>query len=223
MKKKNKDDIKILIYTAIFGDYDTIQRVDTNRYPNVDYLCITNNNYEKVSNTKLYSPNYIKAKYFKFSAFKNYDVVVWLDGNYIITNIDELLKLCYQFYYTKKSSLWFRHDTSNSIYCEIANIIKNKENKYKTPLNEQRLRSVMLFGSEIKNIKFMVQSGIYMKKWNNKFNFILNKIYEKYKVVGRDQIIIPYTFDKYKYNNYEMVEGKIRHNFLRLVEHNRWF
>ena len=84
--------MKVVVYTAIFGDYDTLK--DPYRYfsQGIDYICFTNQNIEsdiwKVIKVPLWNNNPIKtARMYKILPHKylsEYDVSIWVDANILI-------------------------------------------------------------------------------------------------------------------------------------------
>jgi hypothetical protein len=97
--------MKICLYTAIFGDYETLKEPVFN--DNLDYVCFTDNLMLKsnvwkiiyVEKSTKYLPSfaYKKLKCLSHKYLAEYDVTIWLDANFVVIDKNYLSKMLLQF------------------------------------------------------------------------------------------------------------------------------
>lgn len=123
---------KIVIYTSIFGGYDTLY--DISYFPpGCDFVCFTDTDilaagWEIIKVPRLYIDNTRNAKRYKIlphKYLKKYDISIYIDGNFsIIGNPNELVDA----YLANANAAFFDHsanalDPRNCIYQEASFII----------------------------------------------------------------------------------------------------
>jgi TOD1/MUCI70, glycosyltransferase-like domain len=113
--------MKVLVYTAVFGNYDK-PKIHAPQNIHIDYLSFhEENSVDLPSFLQNKHPRY-KAKYYKLhpyilNDYERYDYVIWLDGSgtFLAPNsVEELIKYC------NKGYAVFRHPDRNCIYEEWA-------------------------------------------------------------------------------------------------------
>jgi hypothetical protein len=123
---------KIVIYTSIFGKYDTLPDI-TYHPPGCDFICFTDSNiqasgWEVIKVLPLYSDHTRNAKRYKILPhryLKDYEISIYMDGNFsIIKDINELINL----YLTDTTAAFHDHDKNaldsrNCIYQEAEAIL----------------------------------------------------------------------------------------------------
>lgn len=148
---------KIIIYSALFGEYDIINPVT--KQNQFDYVLFTDITMKNKTNWTIYKiPNYInklnmsivkKQRFIKLHPhlfFKNYEISIYIDTNFIIYgNISEFIERLL----TPKFDIYiFEHPDRNCVYNEcsaviigkkeqpdIANEIRDKYQKLNFPYN----------------------------------------------------------------------------------------
>jgi hypothetical protein len=127
---KQSDMPKCIVYTSVFGDYDDV--VKPNLPKGWDFKCFSESN-----SIPLYDDNMRNAKRYKILPhryFSEYDISIYIDGNYIIKgNVDELVKK-----YLSDANIAFHnhnlqpdYDKRNCIYDEANTILQLAEKNMK--------------------------------------------------------------------------------------------
>ena len=132
----------IIVYTAIFGDFDHLNEV-RNQNPNLSYVCFTDkeslfsNTWEIIKCTNKDLDPRLLAKIFKIfphKIFKNASLSLWIDGNYIINkNHHNFFDLNRNIKHIK----FYRHSVRNCIFKEAEYIKKNKTEFNSIVINRQ--------------------------------------------------------------------------------------
>ena len=131
---------KILFYTAIFGDYDSLLEPLLND-ESADFLCITDQNFTsskwKVVKVKKNNVSPIlRAKYYKILPHRfldNYKYSVWVDGNFIINKKANKLskKIFKKYVFAAFDHNYTKGDKRDCIYKEGNAVIDMAETNYK--------------------------------------------------------------------------------------------
>jgi hypothetical protein len=118
--KGQNSPMRVLVYTAIFGNYD---QPKTHAPQNIcaDYLFFDEENSASLPGFWQDKHPRYKAKYYKLQPYtlndyQGYDYVVWIDGSGTLlapNSLEELIKYC------KKGYAVFRHPDRNCIYEEV--------------------------------------------------------------------------------------------------------
>jgi hypothetical protein len=211
--------MKICLYTAIFGGYETLKR--PLKIDGLDYICFTDNKdlksdfweiryVEKPLNVPP-SMYYKKIKCLSHKYLPKYETTIWLDGNFIVKNKNYLNFLLKNFK-TNKLML-YKHVClagmpRNCAYEEgkySMTISKYSREKLNSQLNEYEYLHQFP-----KNIG-LYQSGFLMR--NNRdeeiieFNeFWLNEIERFGKIYPQCQVSLPFTLWK-KSINFDVLEN----------------
>lgn len=201
--KNHKDFSKIVVYTCITGDYDTVHE-PLLRFPNVDYVLFTDNNnitsenwnIKKIPDNISKLDNILKNRYIKMHPHeifcKKYDYAIYIDGNVkIISDVSNLI-----FAINKKYGIaMHNHQFRECIYDEVQTCkIKNKGNYIylKKQIDNYYLKGfpkkyglleATIILSDLKNNN---AKEIFEEWWNEFYN---SKSY-------RDQIAFPYILWK---------------------------
>ena len=193
--------MKIAIYTAIFGEKDTLRHpVDYNFNADVDYFLITDNEniksdiYTVVLKEVIYQDIAKNARYYKIlglEKFKNYDFTIWHDANIqlkqdAIWNLIELVE--------SKQLAAFKHPKRNNFYDEAIACIKDKKEDPLTLFhqcliyffkNHSPYSGLYETGILVRNLKS--NNKKFFKEWWNQVN----------RFSRRDQISFPPLLHKF--------------------------
>ena len=193
--------LKIAIYTAVFGGKDVIKKpLSYNNDENIDYFLITDNkkninfNYKIILKEPIYDDITKNARYYKIiglGLFKEYDIVIWHDGNLqvIHNKITDILK-----FVENKQVAFFKHPDRNCIYNEAIKCIQ-LEKDYPIKIFKQ------VFGYFVKGIKS--EDGLYETTIIVKNNKLIDKKFldlwwnEIKNKSRRDQLSLPYSLKKF--------------------------
>lgn len=131
VKKQTKNTKRIAVYTAIFGAYDNL--IPQPSYPDVDYICFTDQPFKSdtwdirysdpIPNDPTRSSRIHKILPHKYLA--DYDISIFIDGNYIITkDVNQLIDR----YLTDEKMLIFDHaqcsDARDCVYDEYDALVE---------------------------------------------------------------------------------------------------
>lgn len=213
---------KIVVYTAIMGNFDNIKEplVVTS---NVDYICFTDNEkiksktwkiilLDKQENSRKLAR---KLKILGHEAVNHYDYSIWVDGNIQIK--DDLTDLIEKYFLIKNIDLaTFKHPVRNCIYEEAIECAKSqadssasisKQVKYLIdngyPTNNGLVESNVLF----KNNKSSRAEDFFKRWW-----------YFVDHVTIRDQLSFNYVLHELKHINFINIDGNSRGS----SEHFEW-
>lgn len=233
-RKKNYADIpnyfsteKIIIYTAIYGNYDRIR--DPGIVPdNCKFIIYTDNMY---TNSSIWERREYHSKYFDALSdleknrfikmhphllFPESEYSVYLDGSiWIISDLTELVN-----YIPKEGFAFHIHSSRNCIYDELRaayiykKIDKNEFNKFKKFITESNMPTA--YG--------MLECGIIARKHHELLCIkIMNEWWDMFeRYIKRDQISLPYILFKNGISVDEVgtLGNDIYHNYsFRINEH----
>ena len=203
LNKINIYNKKIVIYSALFGNYDAIPPIQ--KQNQFDYFLFTNIIIKTKTNwTLLKIPNIVnnlnmnivkKQRFIKLHPhlfFKNYDLSIYLDTNLIIYgNITEFLERLL----TPKYNIYiFEHPLRNCIYSEILVVIKYKKEKKDISMKVQKRYKMEQFPQKIG-----LSENCLIIRRHNKKNCInlMEKWWEEIKRFSkRDQLSLNYVLWK---------------------------
>lgn len=141
---------EFIIYTAVFGDFDTLNEVQNPNF-NIGYFCFTDNENLSSNTWKIiYCKGLSKdprlfAKVFKVfphKIFKNAKLSLWLDGNYSIrSNHTEFFNL----YDNLKHIKFYSHTLRDCIFQE-AKVIQKEMPEYDPMIIEQQMQKYKVDG-----------------------------------------------------------------------------
>lgn len=189
-------DKRIVVYTAITGNYDELKEpifIDKN----IDYVCFTNNrniksnnwNIEYINDKKMDNMHLAKKiKIFPNLFVKEYETSIWIDGKFEIKND---LRKYIEMYEKDKPILCFPHFARDCIYEEMAACIYLKKG-----IKEAILRQAFQYFSE----GYPLDNGLYemgciVRNHNDELVIKLMKNWWKEIITYsyRDQISFPYV------------------------------
>ena len=224
-----------VIYTAIFGDYDYLER------PQVvpkgfDFICFTDSEiksdfWEVRKVTPLYQDSTRNARKYKILPHRflqNYDISIWMDGNFLIRgDLNELLDnylsdvnfACHDHmncaldprncvYQEAQAIIWLGENDPNKRYKDDPTIIKTQVDKY--------------FQEGYPRENGLIVSGVLLRKHNQKdVVTTMERWWEEIKYGSkRDQLSFDYSVWKTNLK-YNYIEGDIRDNkYFKLLSHN---
>jgi len=234
--------MKVLVYTAIFDDYDllmdasNLQRDNVSNLgtivPTVDttFLCITDcipknecvekgwiQYYADLPLTPTEANRFCKLNIAeKKHPIHNYeyDICIYLDGNKWIKNMDLLLKYCQKLYESDKSILLSNHWGRTTVLQEIQELIKL------SLIPEDIAKSLYMdyLYSGFKDDCGLYCASVQIRKNNMIARDLLWEWGNEFREVPyRDQILLPYILWRYNYMNEIMIiDAK---ELLSFVEH----
>tara|TARA_B100002019_G_scaffold284107_1_gene291327 strand:+ start:696 stop:1391 length:696 start_codon:yes stop_codon:yes gene_type:complete len=224
-----------VIYTAIFGDYDSLEKPKF--IPKgFDFVCFTDSNIQsdfwdirKV--LPLYEDSTRNARKYKLLPHRflpQYDISIWMDGNFLIRNdLNEMVDR----YLSDKNFACHDHnncklDPRDCVYQEAEAILwlgKNDPNKkFKDEPSVITKQIDGYFNEGYPQNNGLIVSGVLLRRHNEKDVVItMEKWWEQVKYGSkRDQLSFDYSVWKtgLKYN---YIEGDIRdNNYFYLLSHN---
>ena len=224
-----------VIYTAIFGDYDYLEKPKF--IPDgFDFICFTDSDMksdfwkiEKV--TPLYQDSTRNARKYKLLPHRflpQYDVSIWMDGNFLIrSDLNEMVDR----YLSDKNFACHDHnncilDPRDCIYQEAEAILWLGENdpnkKFKDEPSVIKKQIDGYFNEGYPHRNGLIVSGILLRRHNEKDVIrTMERWWEEVKYGSkRDQLSFDYSVWKtgLKYN---YIEGDIRdNNYFQLLSHN---
>jgi hypothetical protein len=186
--------MKVCLYTAIFGDYETLKtpvKVD-----GLEYICFTDNLDLKsdvwkvvyVEKSTKYPPSfaYKKIKCLPHKFLSEYDITIWLDANFTVIDNNYLEKLLSQFKSNKL--MLYKHVCLEKKFRDCAYIEGSYSltfPKYSQELLRQQLNDYKTIHNFPENYG-LYQSGFLMR--NNKDQDVINfneKWFEEIKKYGK--------------------------------------
>lgn len=230
IQKDSIDTPKIVVYTSIMGNYDTLQAPFLS-FDNIDYVVFSDQlqtdkegwNYKELPEQVKNIPNNItKNRYVKFHPHelfdKEYDYAIYIDGN--IKVMSDLTDLVYAI--NPKSGLALhRHQFRNCIFKEIEVCKLLKKGNYEKLRQQVQKYKQEGFKEEfgllecnviVTDLKSTIAKNVLEEWWKE---FICSESY-------RDQISLPYVLWK---NGYEIQDiGNLGNNVyenpkIRILEH----
>ena len=220
---------KIIIYTALFGAYDSkLIELDDYDRKKFQFVCFTNLKHLKsytwdvvyvdklpVPNDNTKSSRYYKTNPHKF--FPDYNISVWIDSSCSRLSMKRLENLIDRFNKLNVNLYIEKHPSRNCIYDELKACIFFKKDDVSV-MNKQ-INGYRLEGMPKKY--GMVETGFQIRKHNEsdviKFQELLwNEILHKSK---RDQLSWNYCSWKLKFDNYSMFSFKEKNLILSFRDH----
>ncbi len=192
---------KIVIYTAIIGDYDSPQKIST-IHDNIDYICITKEDYPfqipKPWLQQFYNDNSLSnkdiARYCKIHChefFPNHTISLWVDGNIgICGDINELLKTQFKTGDIALYNHWCRTDVHQELYiCALLG------HDFAWKLRKQSKRY-----QKLKNSNQFYETNVLIRRHNKKNVITAMELWwHEYKTGGkRDQYGFLFAMEKSK-------------------------
>ena len=139
---KTKTDI--VVYTAIFGDFDTLNEVQ-NPNPSISYICFTDRDnlvsetWEIIECKNIDNSPRLIAKIFKVfpnKIFYNAKYSLWVDGNYLVNGNHSLF---FNAYKNVKHIKFYKHSLRNCIY-EEAKIIQKEKPEFDPDIIDRQMQ-----------------------------------------------------------------------------------
>ncbi len=205
--------MKICLYTAIFGDYETLK--NPVKIDGLDYICFTDNPNLKSNDWKIIYVNknndvypgleYKKIKCLSHEYLPEYDYTIWLDANFNVTDINYLKFLFDNFKGDK--ILLYKH------FC-LAGMSRDcvyQEASYSATIPKYSKEKLLSQTNEYKNLhEYPEHNGLYQSGFllrNNKdlevieFNKLWLKEIQRFgKQYPQCQVSLPFTLWKLNIN-----------------------
>jgi len=197
LKKINQKKRNIVLYTAIFGDFDNLNEIQ-NPNPDISYVCFTDkenllsNTWEIVTCSINHQDPRLAAKFFKIfphKIFKNTNLSLWVDGNYTVNrNHSKFFNL----YKDVKDIMFYKHHLRNCIF-EEANHLKNHKPEFNSDIIKHQMKKYTDLGMPGNN--GLIHGAIILR---NHKSTILKKLmndwwYEIHNHSIRDQLSFNYV------------------------------
>jgi len=212
---------KIIVYTAIFGGIDNL--IEQPNYPNVDYICFTDNESLKSKgwtiikiNSKEKSPRLLAKKYkilpHRLKIFRKYKVSLWIDGNLLLKKTPWRLV---QEYLKKYNIAFFEHPYRKNIYEEAKACVRLKKDKYF--IIRQQLKKYYREGFKGENL---IWGGIILRKHNNKE--VIKSMEDWWKEINKGSIRDQLSFNYVAWKNnlkFCLIEKEKLHEFIKKFPH----
>ncbi len=217
--KKNR----IVVYTAIFGDYDDLKNQEV-KIEGVDFYCFTDNKNLKSDLFKIilikpeYDDNTRNAKIFKIlphNFFPQHEYSLWIDGSVIIKDLN--LKEFINRYLVNNNIALFKHPDRDCIYDEVNACIDAKKDDPDIML--EQVNNYRLEGYPVHN--GLAACAIIARRHNNKDIIKLDEDWwvEIKKYSKRDQLSFNYVAWKNKVS-YSVIEGILWDNaYFKVIGH----
>ena len=210
--------MRVVLYTAIIGNYDTLKNhIDIDWID--DYVCLTDSDMKSDTNRKVMKiepkhENPVKsARYCKthpYEYFPDADIAIRVDGQSQITRKD-LFKKLLEAYREDTDIMLFRHPRRNCIYDEAEEIVKQQKEYWRFKwVNTKKQISEYRYEWFPKHY-WLSATGLLMTMNTPRTIEMLDRWQEEIeKRTERDQLSFWYVMRKYWYN-------KQRDNFKRLI------
>ena len=193
---------KIIIYSALFGNYDTLKPI--NKQKQFDYILFTDILFNKTNWTLLKIPAIVKnmkindvkkQRFIKLHPhlfFKNYELSIYIDTTFILFgNMTEFLERLL----TPKFDIYiFEHPDRNCIYSEVLAVIYYKKEKKDIAFKIKNRYKKLKFPSH-----FGLSENCLIVRKHNKKNciYLMEKWWEQIKNFSkRDQLSLSYVLWK---------------------------
>ena len=216
-----------VVYTSIFGDYDTLK--DPIVYSDgIDYICFTDNadiksDFWRVVYIKNENPDFEKdiklARYFKTNFHEylsSYENLMWMDARItIISDINEYLENL-----RNKDIVFLKHPNANSIAEEFERVLEGKIER--PEIIETIKERYAEFGYIYDN--GLISSGVMLFKNNKKTIKFSKEWWEEINDYShRDQLSGNFVLWRNKGINYVMLPRMINKYFKQLKRNTRPF
>lgn len=232
LRIKTDLDMKVAIYTTIFGNYDTLKDIPEQEVK-ADLFLITDQGSKEHSaesigqNWKVIVPDYprkdlhprMRAKFFKMfpwevEELKKYDVTIYIDasiritsGNFVATCLKNLTK----------DFLLFRHPNRNCIYEEGKASLIPELKKYRDEPIQEQLNFYRKFHPANAGL---YACGVMIRKNTEIVRRIMaDWWFENIKYSFQDQLSLPVVLRANKYTPATFVENQYKNSFLKVEWH----
>jgi len=209
----------MIIYTAIFGKYDTLKEptVITKGWK---YICFTNRKDIKsdvweikhIENKNLSNVKAARCIKIRFFDYIDADLSIWCDASMQINiNLDDFVKQ-----YHRGDFTTLQHPARKCIYEEGYACIKLKKDKQET-INKQMLR---YYNEKVPQHLGMIQSGLMIRNRNKDVISFCSEWFKEVKNGScRDQLSFNYVVWKTKLIKPYLISSNILKNEFRLHRH----
>jgi hypothetical protein len=216
---------KIVIYTALFNDYDKLENCE--RYSDFfDFICFTDrpikSKFWKIVLVKnsIFEPELLNRKYkiLPHLFLKNYEISLYVDANIKILKNPKNLILNY----IKFSDLIIsKHFLRKCLYQEAFALIRSTRfNNYKI------FKQIVSYAIKGMPVNFgLTENSIIIRKHNKPKVKIIMMQWWKELILGshRDQLSLPYILWKGEHKILRMNEDKRNKNYFSFKDHNKKF
>ena len=215
--------MKVIIYSAVFGDYDPEPYdVTSMQRDNLEYLWVTDKKLPLITNGWATTYDLKKLKfedkrqyaksnrYFKLNPDKEVssifesDINVYIDGNKKLFNIDMLLDYCQRLYDDPDIDAYFyKHTERDTVQQEVREICKWRRDEPSLVMKQYKEYREEGFPDDIPLIVASVQiRKTHAPALKNMLDCWWNEVKTK---SYRDQISMPYAIWKTRFNRYKLL------------------
>lgn len=191
---------KILVYTSIFGGYDSIKSPKC-KNPNFDYICFTDREYTSTWNIRIIDPGFDNCRNARFiktnimNICPEYDYYIWVDGSMLL--VSDLGDIVNTFIVSDNDGLFVKHPIRNCIYDEYSACMKLKK------ANEDEMFKQMKYykSRNFQRNRGLVESNFFIIKNNDPNKKLFGLWWDEIKTRSpRDQLSFNYVL----YNSYKI-------------------
>jgi len=216
---------KVVVYSAIFGNYDELNEPPEERR-DIDYIIFTDNKnlkskfYKVIACKPISSDPARSAKIYKIMPhlfLSNYDYSVWIDGSVLLkSGFHKLIDLCIKNNY---EMAFFKHPERDCIYQEgeaCINYKKDESNIIKKQISKYRRENYPEHNG-------LISGGFIFRKNKSSRVIAINKYWwEEIKNYSkRDQLSFNYVAWRYNFI-YQVINDEIWDNqYFKVLEHRK--
>ena len=223
--------MKIVVYTAVFGGYDSPPDMTSQQREGIEFYCISDNEKGYPGWKNIYTNDYAGGGKYKLAKTNRYyktqphnffpssDINVYLDGNRKLFNIDMLKQYCVDLWNDDNTDVIFcRHTQRDTIQQEAKEIIRlGRDSK---DIVEPQVKGYIDEGFP-DNIKLISANVMIRKTHSASLQSVLNTWWNEIKYKSyRDQISLPYSIWKNNFTKFKYIDAfKERLKMISNVNH----
>lgn len=205
--------MKIILYTVIFGVYDKFP--DHALLPEIEYSCIAANDTEY---NRIDASRYYKMMPHLIPGFKDYDISIYADGNFSISDPVKLLSLCKSLHEGPKSAIFFRHPDRQTPRQELIEVVRRGiVPPTEGIIAEKRMADHGFYGNEYN----LTENGFMIRKHNDPDLIKCEEFWWNEFMTGprRDQISFQYSMYRTGYSNYQLLTCQEKLSMVKIKRH----
>jgi hypothetical protein len=205
--------MRIVLYTCVFGLYDKLPSHWL--IPEIEFTCLSANDtdYNRQEASRFY-----KMLPHKIEGFNNYDISIYADGNFTVTDPERLLSLCETLYSLPQSAIFFRHPDRQTPNQELKEVVRRGiVSEIEGNIAEKRMFDNGFDGKQ----RNLTENGFMIRKHNDPE---LKKCeeywwYEYMNGPRRDQISLQYAMFKTHYENFLLYTCAEKLSMVKIKRH----
>ena len=207
--ENKKSNNKIVVYTAIIGDYDVL-KIPECLNPEIDYVCFTDQYFTGYNPWEIRYPDYYDkdptkiSRYYKLNPhiiFPEYETVIWVDATLLIRKGNDFKELIQKHIESGKIISTSKHPDRNCVYEEA----KSCEKYYKDSSEKIQKQTNLFKDIGLPDDFGLAETMLLISNPNNPETIqFFNEWWQQIlRFTKRDQIALPYVMYKTgkKFNN----------------------